>query len=128
MNALCLQIQQEKNYDAFEELTRQLHELVSRKEKRFPERRSSAPEPTAKAWKVMPAMVKNILPPLYPQAVERVEVTIPEADDLFREIRVENSFVDAEGAVIGIKSGTRLDVRLEAAATNLGTKAARQRG
>ena len=39
MNALCLQIQQEKNYDTFEELSRQLRELVTRKEQRFPERR-----------------------------------------------------------------------------------------
>ena|SRR5215831_19895080 len=116
MNALCLQIQQEKNYDTFEELSRQLHELVTRKEQRFPERRFSAPEPTAKAWRVMPATVKQIIPQRHSLGVERVEITIPEAEDLFREIRVENSFVNENGTVLAIKPAAKLDVRLEATA------------
>lgn len=116
MNALCLQIQQERNYDTFEELSRQLRELVTRKEQRFPERRFYAPEPTAKAWRVMPAIVKQIFPQRHPLGVERVEITIPDAEDLFREIRIENSFVNANGTLLTIKPAAKLDVKLEATA------------
>jgi len=55
--------------------------------------------------------------------VERVEISIADADELFREIRVENSFVDAEGNVLTIKAGAELNVRLEASAGNLINKA-----
>jgi hypothetical protein len=40
LNALCIQIQQEKNYQKFEELTRELHDVDASKERRFPERKS----------------------------------------------------------------------------------------
>ena len=45
MNALCLQIQQEKNYQKFEELARELHDVVARKERKFPERKSLDGDP-----------------------------------------------------------------------------------
>jgi hypothetical protein len=103
MNALCIQIQQEKNYQRFEGLTRELHDVVANKERRFPERKSLNADPAGKGWKLMPGVAKHILKPLYPQEAERVEISIAEADELFREIRVENSFVDAEGNVLAIK-------------------------
>jgi len=74
----------------------------------------------------MPATVKQLLPPLYPRKVERVEVTIPDADDLFREVRFENSFVDANGTLLAIKPGAELEVRFEAAAASLVANASEQ--
>lgn len=123
MNALCLQIQQETNYQEFEELTRELRDLVARKERRFPERKSLDAEPAGKGWKLMSAVAKHTLKPLNPQEAERVEISIAEADELFREIRVENSFVDAEGNVLAIKAGAELNIRLETRAGNLINKA-----
>ena len=123
MNALCIQIQQERNYRRFEELTRELHDIVANKERRFPERKSLNADPAGNGWKLMPAVAKQILKPLYPQEAERVEISIAEADELFREIRVENSFVDGEGNVLAIKAGAKLDVRLETSAGNLISKA-----
>jgi hypothetical protein len=119
MNALCLQIQLEKNYQKFEELTRELYDVVARKERRFHERKPLVVDPGGKGWKLMLAIAKRTLKPLYPQQAERVEISIADADELFREIRVENAFVDAEGNVLAIKAGAELDVRLETSAGNL---------
>ena len=53
MNALCLQIQQEKDYAKFEALSCELNDLVARKERRFSERHSPLTSPSERAWKVM---------------------------------------------------------------------------
>lgn len=121
MNALCLQIQQEKDYEKFEELTRQLNDLVARKERRFLERKFLISNPNGKAWKLMPARATKILESKY-QSGEIVEISIPEAEDLFSEIRVQNSLVDAHGNVLAFGPGDFLDVRLEANATSLTRK------
>lgn len=123
MNALCLQIQQEKNYERFEELTRQLSELVARKERRFPERKFCAPNPIGKAWKLMPARASKVIESKY-RPDEIVEISIPEAEDLFSELRLQNTLVDAQGNVLALKTGDFLDVRLEANANTLTRKAA----
>lgn len=117
MNELCLQIQQEKDFHKYAELTRELSSLVAKKERRFPERRFSLPSVTDKGWKLMPAAITKVIPAL--DGVEKIEVMIPEADDLFREIRVQNSFVDRDGNVLGLQAGAQLDVKLEASASLL---------
>ncbi len=122
MNALCLQIQQEKNYEKFEELSRQLSELVARKERRFPERKFCVRNLPGKAWKLMPARATKVIESKYcPDEI--VEISIPEAEDLFSELRVQNSLIDAQGNALALKSGDFLDIRLEADATTLTRKA-----
>ena len=118
MNALCLQIQQEKSYEKFEELTRQLSDLVARKERRFPERRFHITNPTGKAWKIMAARASKVIPSKYGPD-EIIEISIPEAEDLFSEIRIENSLTDSQGNAFALRSGDLLDIRLEANAANL---------
>jgi len=119
MNALCAEIQQEKDYDKFEQLTQQLTQLISRKEQRFPEHKFLLPTLTNKGWKLMPAVVNKVLKPRSPFGTEKVEISIPDADDLFREIRVENLLIDAKGNMLALQPGTQLDVRLEADKENL---------
>lgn len=119
MNALCLQIQQEKNYQKFEELTRELTALVARKERRFSEGKFISRAPAGKGWKLMSARATKIIGHSVDRGAEIVEISIPEAEYLFSEIRVENSFVDAEGNSLALKSGELLDVRLEADAGSL---------
>lgn len=121
MDALCSQSQQEKNYEKFEELTRQLSELVARKERRFPERKFLVPNPNGKAWKLMPARASKVIASKY-RPDEIIEISIPEAEDLFSEIRVQNSFIDAQGNELALKTGEFLDVRLEANPTSLTRK------
>ena len=117
MNELCVEIQQEKDFHRYEELTRELGSLVEKKERRFPERRFSLPSVRDKGWKFMPAAVTKVIPEV--GGIEKVEVRIPEADNLFQEIRVENSFVDRDGNVLAIQAGAQLDVRLEASTSSL---------
>jgi len=114
MNALCAQIQQEKDYDKFEQLTQQLSQLISRKEQRFPEHKFLLPTLTKKGWKLMPAFVNKVLKPFSSSGAEKIEISIPDADDLFREIRVENLLTDAKGNVLALQPGAHLDIRLEA--------------
>ena len=117
MNELCVEIQEEKDFHRYEELTRELSSLVEKKERRFPERQYSLPSVAGKGWKLMPAAITKVIPAR--GGVEKIEVSILEADDLFREIRVENSFVDRTGNILAIQSGAQLDVRLEASASSL---------
>jgi len=63
MNALCLQIQQEKDYAKFEALSHELNDLVARKQRRFPARHSPLTSPSERAWKVMPAVAQQIIRP-----------------------------------------------------------------
>ena len=113
MNELCAEIQQEKDYEKFEHLTQQLSALIGRKEQRFPEHKFMLPTLTNKGWKLMPAIVNKVLKP---SAIgsEKIEISIPEAEDLFREIRVENVLTDAKGNMLALQQGAPLDVRLEA--------------
>ena len=119
MNALCLQIQQEKDYNKFEALSHELNDLVARKERRFPERHSLVIHATERAWRLMPAVAQQIIPPRHGEQFERVEITIPEAEVLFREVRIENSFLDGRGEFRSLTTGTKLDVRFEADAGTL---------
>lgn len=120
MNGLCAEIQKEKNYDRFEDLARELTDLVARKERRFPEHKFLIPTP--KGFKIMQAIANRVLDPLPPKDIERVELTIGEADELFREIRIPNSFLDAEGAERLIKPGAPVELRLATPAVNLREK------
>ena len=114
MNTLCLQIQQEKDYAKFEALSHELNDLVARKQRRFSERHSPLTSPSERAWKVMPAVAQQIIRPRYRDETELLEITIPEAEPLFREIRIGNSFVDSRGGVLSLTVGTRIDIRFEA--------------
>jgi hypothetical protein len=119
MNALCVQIQEEKNFDRFEELTRELIDLVAAKQRRFSERKFFQPGPMGKGWRLMAAIARQVIPPRYPHEVEKVEISISEAEDLFREVRFENSFRDAMGNELSIRAGAELDVRLETNTSSL---------
>jgi hypothetical protein len=44
----------------------------------------------------------------------KVEISISQADDLFREIRIENNFSDVDGVAVALRIGALLDVTVEA--------------
>jgi hypothetical protein len=53
-----------------------------------------------KKRKKMRGTVEKIIKPVSPMEPEKAQITIPEADDLYREVRVENVVRDlAESAV-----------------------------
>jgi hypothetical protein len=111
MNDLCLQIKQEKNYQRFEKLTRELQALVAMKEHRFPEHQ---PSRGGSGWKRLPAVAKRLIKPLHLKVIEQVEIKISGAEELYSDIRIENSFTNDSGALLAIQEGAPLEVSLQA--------------
>jgi len=64
--------------------------------------------------KKMKGTVQKIIQPLSPQQPEKAQIDIHEADDLYREIRVENVLTDEKGAKAKLKPGAEVDVIVEA--------------
>ena len=58
--------------------------------------------------------VQKVIKPVLPREPEKAEISIREADELYREIRVENVLTDETGQKVGLKPGAELDVVLEA--------------
>jgi len=59
-------------------------------------------------------VVQKIVESTYPGPVEKVEISVAAAEDLFREIRIENTFIDIDGQLVALKHGARVDVTFEA--------------
>jgi len=64
-------------------------------------------------------VVQKILKGVYPDRVERVEIAIPAAEDLFREIRIENKLTGVDGQPVALRTGAQLDVTFEADARDI---------
>ncbi len=109
MNDLCREIQNEKNFHKFEELVREVTELMSAKESRFPERNAA---PAGKGQKVLHATAVRTIKGY--DSGEVVEIHLDDAMPLYSEIRVENSFTDERGNPLALRTPTRLDVKLHA--------------
>jgi hypothetical protein len=62
----------------------------------------------------LPAMVEKIIKPADPQEPEKAQISIQGADDLYREIRIENSLTDENGNEVRLKKGAELEVTVEA--------------
>lgn len=45
---------------------------------------------------------------------EKAEIAIHEADELYREIRIENKLLDADGKAVKLKEHAEIDVVIEA--------------
>jgi hypothetical protein len=73
--------------------------------------------------KRMPATVGKIIPPLIPGEPEKVEIRLDDGEDLFREIRIANTFMDQKGEARSLKPGSRVHVTVEANAEDVTRKA-----
>ena len=58
----------------------------------------------------MPGVVEKIIKPIIPDEPERAQIEIEGADDLYREIRIENTMKNADGENVGLKEGAQVDV------------------
>lgn len=67
-----------------------------------------------KKRKKLRGRVEKVLKPLNPSELEKAQINIHEADDLYREVRVENSLTDEDGEKVQLKVGAEIDVVLEA--------------
>jgi hypothetical protein len=62
----------------------------------------------------LPGTVQKILKPLHPSQPEKAQIAVEGADDLYREIRIENSLTDENGDQVSLKQGAKVEVTVEA--------------
>lgn len=60
------------------------------------------------------AVVEKIVKPVAPTEPEKAQIAIEGGEDLYREIRIENSLETAEGEKVKLKPGASVDVTIQA--------------
>jgi hypothetical protein len=58
--------------------------------------------------------VQRIIEPMLPNQPEKAEIQVHEADDLYRELRVENNLTDGDGGKSRLHQGEQVEVTIEA--------------
>ena len=61
-----------------------------------------------------PGTVERIIKPFTPRDPEKAQIAIHGADDLYREIRIENTLTDENGHQVCLKPGAEVAVVVEA--------------
>jgi hypothetical protein len=117
MNSLCLGIQEEKDYNKFAAMLHEMGELIARKERRRFQQYPRLTMQRNKPWKTVSAVVQKTVKPILADQSEKVEIAIAAADDLFREVRIENKFTDVDGGPVSLTTGAELTVTFEAETT-----------
>ena len=72
-----------------------------------------------KATVTLPAIVEKIIKPAHPREPEKAQIAIEGADDLYREIRIENSLDNRNGEEVRLKEGAQVEVTVEADAEDV---------
>src|SRR3954471_9627238 len=114
MNSLCIGIQEETDYKKFVAMLHEMSELIALKERRRFHQFPALVWQRNKPWKTVSAKVNKVVQPYTPGQSVRVEIALMEAEDLFREIRIENRFTDVDGTPMSLPMGTELEVTFEA--------------
>jgi hypothetical protein len=61
-----------------------------------------------------PGTVRKVIKPIIPSEPEKAEIEVHGADELYKEIRIENTLVDSEGNKVKLKPNAPVDVTVEA--------------
>jgi hypothetical protein len=64
--------------------------------------------------KKLQGTVQKVIKPAYPSQPEKAQIDIQGADDLYREIRIENEVTDDNGKKARLKPGAEVDIIVEA--------------
>jgi hypothetical protein len=64
----------------------------------------------------LPGTVEKVIKPVSPNEPEKAQIAVEGADDLYREIRIENTLTDENGEKVRLKKGAEVDVTVEAEA------------
>lgn len=67
----------------------------------------------AKKRKKLRGTVEKIIKPVHSISTEKAQININEAEDLYREIRVENELQDGDGKKVRLEQGDEVDVTIE---------------
>jgi hypothetical protein len=71
---------------------------------------------TEKPSVTLPGIVEEIIESPHPSIPEKAEISIQGADELYQEIRIENTLTDEHGDEVRLKEGALVEVTVEAAA------------
>jgi hypothetical protein len=69
---------------------------------------------TDKPSTTLPGTVEKIIKSPYPGEPEKAQIVIEGADELYKEIRIENSLTDENGEKVRLKPGAEVEVTVEA--------------
>jgi hypothetical protein len=69
---------------------------------------------TPKPSSTLPGTVEKIIKSPFPSEPEKAQIAVEGADDLYREIRIENSLTDENGDEVALKPGAKVEVTVEA--------------
>jgi hypothetical protein len=67
-----------------------------------------------KKRKKLRGTVEKVIKPAYPSDPEKAQIDVKDADDLYREIRIENVVTDDKGNKASLKAGAEVDIIVEA--------------
>ena len=67
-----------------------------------------------KATVTLPAVVDKIIPSPDPAKPDKAQIVVEAAEDLYREIRIDNTLQDANGKPVALKKGAEVEVTIEA--------------
>lgn len=73
-----------------------------------------APTNVSKKRKKLRGAVQKIIKSVSPSEPEKAQIDIKEAEDLYKEIRVENVLTDEKGKEHALKPGEEVDIVIEA--------------
>ena len=62
----------------------------------------------------MPGTVEKIIPPVHPSGPEKAQIALEGGDELYREIRIENSLTNENGDEVRLKKGAEVEITVEA--------------
>ncbi len=70
--------------------------------------------PDEKPSTTLPGTVEKIIAPWVPGQPEKAQISLQDADHLYREIRIDNNLTNAEGETVSLKPGAEVDVTIQA--------------
>ena len=62
----------------------------------------------------LPGTVEKVIKPSQPGQAEKVQIEVEGADDMYREIRIENSLTGENGQQVRLEKGAEVEVKVEA--------------
>jgi hypothetical protein len=62
----------------------------------------------------LPGKVEHIIKSTHPSEPEKAQIAVEGADDLYKEIRIENTLTDENGRTVRLKKGAEVEVTVEA--------------
>lgn len=74
----------------------------------------STDDQSEKPSTTLPGVVQKIIKSPHPTVPEKAEIGVKGADDLYREIRVDNALTNKDGDKVRLKVGAEVDVTIQA--------------